>query len=58
VVCDIYGYEVTIDSGELLDCCPSYYRLSETTGTLLYKAILSCIPGSVPYVEKIKGSLS
>jgi hypothetical protein len=37
---DIYGPEVKIDQGELLDCAPSYYGLSYDDGQLVYNAIL------------------
>lgn len=40
VCCDIYGPEVKIDGGELLDCCPSYYGLTKENAMLLYEAIL------------------
>lgn len=57
-VCDdIYGYEVKIDGGEMLDCSPSSYGLTRETADRLYIAILSCVPNSVAYHEKIKAEL-
>jgi hypothetical protein len=54
-VCDdIYGYEVKIDNGELLDCCPSYYGLTKETADQLYTAILSNLPGTTCYDLKFK----
>ncbi len=51
---DIYGYEVKVGRGasELLDCRPSYYGLNHDQAHELYTAILSCVPGSVFFVEK------
>jgi hypothetical protein len=43
-VCDdIYGYEIKIDNGLLLDCSPSYYGFREETAMRLYNAIVSCL---------------
>ena len=53
VNCDIYGYEVRLGLGaELLDCNPNYYGLSCAQGKALYNAILSCVPGTVDFMEK------
>lgn len=49
---DIYGYEVKILGGELVDCCPHYYGLDYEEGKRLYRAILGLMPGSVRYTKK------
>jgi hypothetical protein len=52
-VCDdIYGYEVKIDGGELLDCSPGSYRLTSDTATTLMDAILSNVPSSIAFSKK------
>lgn len=57
VCMDIYGPEVKIgspfSSPELLDCNPAYYKLNKEQANELYHAILSNIPGTVDYNEKM-----
>lgn len=49
---DVYGYEVTIRGGPLLDCYPAYYRLTREQSDELFAAILSCVPGSTFYADR------
>lgn len=49
---DIYGYEITIYSGPLLDVTPTYYRLTQEQADKLFDAILSCVPGSNAYEKR------
>jgi hypothetical protein len=42
---DIYGPEVKIDGGELVDCSPAYYGLTHETGKRLYEAICTNVRG-------------
>lgn len=55
-VCDdVYGPEITLGwtpGAEMLDYCPAYYGLTAEEGTLLYNAILSCVPGYVQFQDK------
>lgn len=52
---DIYGFEVKLYSvDELLDCVPSAYGLKKDQAMSLYDAILSCVPRTVLYEEKLR----
>lgn len=59
-VCDdIFGYEVKIaPNDELLDCCPAAYGLLKPQAMDLYDAILSCVPGSIFYKDKVEAKIS
>lgn len=55
VYADKYGYEVIIGSvRHLLDCEPWEYRLSYDQCDMLFKAIISNIPGSASHKEKLE----
>jgi hypothetical protein len=52
---DIYGYEVRLGwpgFAPMLDCSPAFYGLTSEQADTLFDAILSCVPGSVRYVDK------
>lgn len=50
---DIYGYEVSLGfCSDGIDINPSAYGLKPSEGKRLFEAILSCVPGSVPFVDK------
>lgn len=51
---DIYGFEVTIGHHhQLLDCCPSAYGLTQEEVDPLYHVILSNVPGSSMFANKM-----
>ena len=59
VCMDIYGPEVKIKGyNELLDICPSAYGLTHDQGHRLYTAILSCVPGTVSFKERVDKQIS
>lgn len=51
---DCYGYEVKVGHHlQMLDCNPHVYGLTREEAQPLFDAILSNVPGSVPFEEKM-----
>lgn len=52
---DIYGYEIKIDDGPLLDASPSFYGLTWGEAERLSRAIIARIPGGSAYHDLVTG---